>query len=145
MRKPLIFICYSHKDKESLDQLLRFITIALGDTEHRLFSDQDIEPGEWWERRIREQIEQADIALLLLSIDVPRHPDGRVAGATDHRGLSMGISSRLLELAHESAVPRENIYWRTRAVRSVTISWKCGSPFTCLRTSKVGVFFTASS
>lgn len=67
MSKPLIFICYCREDGEWLHRLHPFIKIALGEVE--LFTDQDIEPGERWETRIREQIERADIAILLLSID----------------------------------------------------------------------------
>lgn len=67
MSKPLIFICYCREDGEWLRQLRPFIEVALSEVE--LFSDQDIEPGERWETRIREQIERADMAILLLSID----------------------------------------------------------------------------
>jgi TIR domain-containing protein len=69
MGKPLIFICYCREDAEWLRRLLSFIKIAFEETEHCLFSDQDIEAGEWWELRILEQIEKADFALLLLSVD----------------------------------------------------------------------------
>jgi len=67
MSKPSVFICYSRVDRTWLDQLRPFIKVALGDIE--LFTDRDIEPGDWWEQRIREQIGQADIVIFLLSID----------------------------------------------------------------------------
>jgi hypothetical protein len=69
MSKPCIFICYSHEDGPWLDRLLPFIRLALEECEHNLFTDKDIKPGERWEARIREEIAQATVALLLISID----------------------------------------------------------------------------
>ncbi len=65
---PKIFIIYARKDKEHKD-LLR---AHLASLKHRMeiWDDGLISPGDEWNRRIKEQLETADIILLLVSADL---------------------------------------------------------------------------
>lgn len=68
MNQPRIFISYSHEDEEWLSDLLDYLEIAFEEYAFELFTDKQIEPGEDWEQRIREAIEKATIAILLVSV-----------------------------------------------------------------------------
>lgn len=65
MNKPKIFISYSHKDKELIDQIRKHL-IAL---DYLILSDHQIEIGQDFSTAIFEQIKKADYYLIFLSAD----------------------------------------------------------------------------
>src|SRR3989304_1179212 len=70
LEKPLsVFISYAHRDKELRDQLERSLKIFERLGMIRLWYDGAIGPGEEWEAAIRQNLEEADIILLLISPD----------------------------------------------------------------------------
>lgn len=66
-----VFISYSHKDREWKDRVVTFLEglRRQGYLEYRTWSDDQIRPGQEWPEVIREAIEQAKVAILLLSAD----------------------------------------------------------------------------
>ncbi len=61
-----IFICYSHKDKDYLDELKQYFRDNPG---INLWSDIALQAGDQWDNKIRQNLEVADIVILLISID----------------------------------------------------------------------------
>jgi TIR domain len=61
-----IFICYSHKDKDYLDELKQYFR---DNPAINLWSDIHLQPGDEWDNEIRQNLEVADIVILLISID----------------------------------------------------------------------------
>src|SRR5262249_26793912 len=66
------FITYSRKDAAFLDQLRAALVPHERVGELVLWCDPLIEPGQAWEREIVDQLEQAQIVILLLSNDFLR-------------------------------------------------------------------------
>lgn len=64
-----VFVSYCHADSDLKDQLLKHLEplrkLDLVETWH----DRDIRPGEEWADRISDELEAADLILLLVSID----------------------------------------------------------------------------
>jgi formylglycine-generating enzyme required for sulfatase activity len=61
------FIIYSHEDlsyKEELEKFLRHL-----DQKINLWSDKKINPGEYWDESIKQNLEEAEVILLLISVD----------------------------------------------------------------------------
>ena len=69
MPRTNIFICYSHKDKKWIDRLmvhLRPLSLAgIADD----WADTKIDPGQKWRDEIKKALQQAKVAILLISID----------------------------------------------------------------------------
>ncbi len=69
MRRVTAFIRYAHKDewlREELDTHLTLLRVT-GDLD--AWRDRGITPGEKWEGKINENLQRADLVLLLLSPD----------------------------------------------------------------------------
>jgi len=64
-----IFISYSHKDKQYLDQLIRHLAVMIDDRLIKVWCDKDIQPGHRIDAEIKKQIRTCDIILLLVSPD----------------------------------------------------------------------------
>ncbi len=64
--KDLIFISYSHKDKRILNELREMLSPQI-DRGLELWSDQEIQPGQEWRPKILQALEQAKVAVLLVS------------------------------------------------------------------------------
>ena len=64
-----VFVSYSHADKSDRDDLVKHLTPLkhLGLVDH--WDDQEIEPGERFEKTISDQLAIADVVLLLISAD----------------------------------------------------------------------------
>lgn len=67
--KPTIFISYSHRDKAYADKLLRHLKVIEERVHFDVWSDREIKPGESLETTIIKHIEQAQLAILLISAD----------------------------------------------------------------------------
>lgn len=70
-RKCKVFISYSHADSKYLDEgsktsLLSYLK-TLEKEGVELWVDRGIRPGDYWDKTIRENIESADVALVLVS------------------------------------------------------------------------------
>lgn len=66
---PKVFISYSHADKHCLDRLLVHLKPLHRSGAIVCWSDKDIKPGEKWRVEIDKQIEQAAMAILLVTAD----------------------------------------------------------------------------
>jgi internalin A len=62
------FISYSHVDKKWLDKLNKMLTPFLRDG-MKVWSDQQIKPGDLWADEIRKALADAKVAILLVSPD----------------------------------------------------------------------------
>jgi hypothetical protein len=69
MSKPLIFISYSHRDEEIKDRLISHLRVLENSGQAKLFDTSDIPVGAPWSEHIKEAIEKANVALLLVSSD----------------------------------------------------------------------------
>ena len=69
-RRPArLFVSYAHQDREFVDELKRHLSLLMRRGDITLWSDAAILPGEVWTSKLSEEIEQADIVLLLVSAD----------------------------------------------------------------------------
>jgi formylglycine-generating enzyme required for sulfatase activity len=70
MVKPLkLFVSYSRKDKEQLDELVKYLRPLVDAGKVAPWTDRLIEIGTAWDPAIRESLQSADIILLLVSSD----------------------------------------------------------------------------
>jgi hypothetical protein len=67
MTQPLVFISYSHKDKEEKEKLLSHLGVLGKADLIDLWSDDRIGAGADWEPEIREAMARAKVAILLVS------------------------------------------------------------------------------
>lgn len=66
--KKLLFISYSHQDRDSLSELKKFLS-GLEDQEIAIWDDQQIAVGSNWRDEIRKALAAAKAAILLVSQD----------------------------------------------------------------------------
>ena len=64
-----VFICYSHKDEKFLKELSPHLELLANNNQIDIWSDRQIEPGSKWQDAIRDTIEAARVAILLVSVD----------------------------------------------------------------------------
>ncbi len=69
MTKPLVFISYSHKDKEWKDRLVSHLCVLQKQGNLDIWDDSRIGTGEDWFRDIQGAIQNATVAILLISAD----------------------------------------------------------------------------
>lgn len=67
MSRPVIFISYSHQDEKEKNKLLAHLTVFQQQGLIDLWSDDRIAPGANWKEEITAAIEQAQVAILLIS------------------------------------------------------------------------------
>lgn len=67
--KPTVFISYSHLDEEWKDRLVKHLTVLEGEGFFEVWEDRRIGAGEDWNAEIESGIEQADVAIFLISAD----------------------------------------------------------------------------
>lgn len=68
-KTPKVFISYSHRDKRYVEKLLRYLKVLDREVEFDVWSDRKIVPGQNWHSEITRHIEEAQIAILLVSTD----------------------------------------------------------------------------
>ena len=64
-----LFYSYSHHDEALRDQLEAHLTTLRRTGELETWHDRRIDAGDLWDKRIRQELEEADIILLLVSVD----------------------------------------------------------------------------
>lgn len=69
IKKPLVFISYSHKDEVWKDRLYPHLSALEQIGKITLWNDRDIKGGKVWEDDIRQAMEQAQAAVCLISAD----------------------------------------------------------------------------
>jgi hypothetical protein len=62
-----VFVSYSHKDRRHLEKLRDHLAPLERNGEVEIWWDGRIEPGQYWETRIRDRLLNADIVVLLLT------------------------------------------------------------------------------
>ncbi|HJQ22878.1 MAG TPA: FxSxx-COOH system tetratricopeptide repeat protein [Blastocatellia bacterium] len=69
-----VFICYAHEDNDSadpskrwLDRLLQHLQPLVVQNQIRAWSDKQLQAGDFWNAEIQSQLQQARVALLLVS------------------------------------------------------------------------------
>ena len=66
---PSIFVAYSHTDKQYLEALRRSLSPLIRKKKAKIWFDGEIHPGNLWDDEITSAIVNADIILLLVSVD----------------------------------------------------------------------------
>ena len=64
-----IFISYCHKDEDWKDRLLRHLRVLEREDVIRIWDDRQIGVGEDWRTAIGSALEEADLAILLVTAD----------------------------------------------------------------------------
>jgi len=64
-----VFICYSHKDQKFLLELSPHLELLAKNNHIDIWSDRKIEPGSKWQDEVRNAVEAARVAILLVSVD----------------------------------------------------------------------------
>ena len=67
--KPTVFISYSHKDVNWKDKLVTHMGVLQKEGFLDLWDDSQINAGEDWHQKIKQAIEMASVAILLVSAD----------------------------------------------------------------------------
>jgi hypothetical protein len=65
--RKIVFVSYAHEDRKWADELVTFLAPWIRDKRVQLWDDSQIEAGEIWRVRIETAIEQASVAVLLVS------------------------------------------------------------------------------
>ncbi len=97
MAAPLkTFIIYSSKDRDLHDELVNHLQPLVDRKLIRLWSDKEIAPGERWDAAIKRNLQNADIFLMLISVDFYnssyiREEEFRTAVERLEAGLSLVI------------------------------------------------------
>ena len=91
-RRQHVLVSYSHRDKAWLERLQVHLRPALRYGDLDLWDDTRIKAGDRWSTAIREAIDRADVAILLVSADflasdfITRHELPKLLEAADARG-----------------------------------------------------------
>ena len=64
-----LFISYAHEDEELCEKLKSHLTSLQREGIIDPWYDRKIMPGENWDKKIKEKLEEADIFLFLISVD----------------------------------------------------------------------------
>lgn len=64
---PKIFISYTREDKFGVEELRKHLRVIERTGKADIFYDAEIRPGEDWDKRIKEELDNADIVLFIIS------------------------------------------------------------------------------
>ncbi len=67
MEKVSIFIAYSHRDSDFLEELKIQLKVFERNNEIEIWYDGNIQPGQYWDREIKQKLYKADLVLPLIS------------------------------------------------------------------------------
>jgi hypothetical protein len=67
-----VFVSHAHEDRRWVDRLLRYVRPRLSAGTIAVWSDRDIEAGQFWQREIEQAVGRARVALLFVSPDYLR-------------------------------------------------------------------------
>lgn len=67
--RKTVFVSYAHEDRKWADELTTFLAPWIRDKRLSLWDDSQIRPGDDWDAAIRKAIEEASVAVLLVSKD----------------------------------------------------------------------------
>lgn len=67
MKSVNIFMSYSHKDEELMEELVEFLQPLVHSEKIELWNDKAIRVGDLWNESIKKALHEADIILFLLS------------------------------------------------------------------------------
>ena len=70
--KNVIFVSYSHEDREWMDRLASHLAVLQSQDLLTLWDDRRIGAGSMWEHEIKEAIEQSSVAILLITANFLR-------------------------------------------------------------------------
>ena len=65
--RKTVFVSYAHKDRKWADELLTFLAPWIRDKRCNLWDDSQIPPGAEWTHEIEQALEQATVAVLLVT------------------------------------------------------------------------------
>ena len=68
-KREKVFISYSHKDIAYYDRIMVHLKPLFRDSQIDIWSDKRIKPGEKWNKEIESALEEAKLAILLISAD----------------------------------------------------------------------------
>jgi len=69
IHRKSVFISYAHEDRKWVDSFLRFLSPWVREKRVSLWDDSKIKAGERWENKIASAIDEASVAVLLVSTD----------------------------------------------------------------------------
>lgn len=69
MTRPVVFICYSHKNVKDKDRLCSYLRVLENIELIEQWSDVCIKPGDQWELEIAKAIERAHVAILIITVE----------------------------------------------------------------------------
>ncbi len=64
-----IFISYSHQDKAWKERLVKHLNVLALEGHYSVWEDRQIKPGSEWLAEIEEALNQAQVAILMVSVD----------------------------------------------------------------------------
>src|ERR1041385_8450291 len=67
MKRPIIFVSYSHRDERDKSRLVTQIRVLERDSDVDLWDDNRIKPGSDWETDIDAAMTRAKVAVLLVT------------------------------------------------------------------------------
>jgi len=65
--RKTVFVSYAHKDRKWADELVKFLAPWIRDKRLDLWDDSRIEPGDDWRKEIKKSLEEATVAVLLVT------------------------------------------------------------------------------
>jgi hypothetical protein len=69
MTRPSVFVSYSHKDEIWMNRLTQHLHVLEFEDAFSVWDDRKIQPGSDWLLEIEKALNQASIAVLLISVD----------------------------------------------------------------------------
>lgn len=117
-----IFFCYAHEDEPLLNKLKAHLRPLQGQGLIATWYDRDIGPGSEWEREIKEQLDSAQIILLLIS------PDFMASDYVNDVELIRAIEKHDRGEARVIPIILRSVYWQVEPLVSLQALPTDGKP-----------------
>ena len=98
--KNVIFVSYSHEDREWMDRLASHLAVLQSQDLLTLWDDRRIGAGSMWEHEIKEAIEQSSVAILLITANFLRSKF--IIWASKSRSCCSAGNAKALKLSQSS-------------------------------------------